>query len=105
VQGGAADAGALSEAVWQKALSSGKVDESQIGLFYVTPPYFDYNWTIRPDVEEKFGDGFMDLATDAILRMDETDLLELFSAEKFIASENGNYAEIENVARALGILK
>ena len=47
----------------------------------------------------------MDLATDAILRMDETDLLELFSAEKFIASENGNYAEIENVARALGILK
>ena len=105
VQGGAADAGALSEAVWQKALSSGKVDESRIGLFYVTPPYFDYNWTIRPDVEENFGDGFMDLAADAILRMDETDILELFSAEKFIASENGNYAEIENVARDLGILK
>ena len=41
VQGGAADAGALSEAVWQKAVSTGKVDESKIGVFYVTPPYFE----------------------------------------------------------------
>ena len=105
VQGGAADAGALSEAVWQKAVSTGKVDESKIGVFYVTPPYFDYNWTIRPDVEDKFGKGFIEMSTSAILGIDRADLLELFSAKKFIASENGNYTQIEDVGRNLGILK
>ena len=59
VQGGAADAGALSEAVWQKAVSTGKVDESKIGVFYVTPPYFDYNWTIRPDVKINLEKGLL----------------------------------------------
>ena len=71
----------------------------------MTPPYFDYNWTIRPDVEDKFGKGFIEMSTSAILGIDRADLLELFSAKKFIASENGNYTQIEDVGRNLGILK
>ena len=32
----------------------------------MTPPYFDYNWTIRPDVEDKFGKGFISISEKMI---------------------------------------
>ena len=33
------------------------------------------------------------------------DILELFSTERFIESNNGNYMAIEEVARSLGIIQ
>ena len=75
--------------------------------FYTTPAYFDYNWTVRGDVDERFGPGFTDRVQGALLALDQShaDILDLFSAEAFIESENDNYRAIEEVAKTLGIIE
>ena len=105
VQGGGAQAGVLSEAVWQKAIATGKVDSSKVRQFHISPPYFDYNWTIRGDVDEIFGQGFSNSVSKTIIGMDGPELLSLFSANRFIESDNANYLEIQKIAQSLGIIK
>lgn len=111
VESGAFDAGALNEAVWEAAVSEGKVDTEKVRDFFTTPAYFDYNWTIHPTVDETFGEGTADEIRDAFLalelgRSDHLDeLLELWNAEGFIATETENYETIRDVAEQLGIIR
>ena len=110
VESGSFQAGALSEAVWDKAISDGKVDLARVQVFYATPPYYDYNWTVRGDMDEFFGVGFTDklqatLFAMSIEKPEQREVLELFFAERFIASSNQNYQIIEDVARKLGIIR
>jgi phosphonate transport system substrate-binding protein len=55
-----------------------------------------------------YGQGFTNKLKNALLdlNMDEhSDILDLFSTEKFVPSDNENYQDIEDVARKLGIVK
>ncbi len=107
VESGAFQAGALNEAVWDKAVEDGRVDTSEVRVLETTPPYYDYNWTIRGDVEQEFGAGFIEKVRQALLDIDEEqqEILDLFSAEGFIESENGNYDAILEIARDLDIVR
>ena len=110
VESGSFQAGALNEAVWEMALKDGKVDLSKIRAVFTTPPYYDYNWTVRGDVDETFGTGFTDKLRAELLEMDsenpaEKEILDLFVADRFIASSNENYRAIEEVARDLDIIR
>ena len=110
VESGSFQAGALNEAVWEKAVEDGKVDLSEVRAFYTTPAYYDYNWTIRGDIDRTFGDGFTDRVQAAILAMDpakpkQKEVLALFFTDRFIASSNENYQAIEDVARKLDIVR
>ena len=107
VESGAFQAGALNEAVWDRAISEGKVDQSKVREMWITPAYFDYNWTVRGDLDEKFGAGFTDRLQEALLGIDSTneEIRELFQTDTFVASNNDNYRSIEEVATSLGIIK
>jgi phosphonate transport system substrate-binding protein len=110
VESGAFDAGALNEAVWEARLRDGKVDTTKVREFYTTPPYFDYHWGIRPDVDEVFGAGATERITTAIMDMDASDpeqkaILDLAQTEKYIPTTNANYDTIRAVAEELGILR
>jgi len=65
VAGGKVDAGALNISVWEKMLAEKKIDTTQVRVFYTTPPYFDYNWTVRGDLDpaliNKLRQAFLDL--------------------------------------------
>jgi len=50
VAGGKVDAGALNISVWEKLIAQNKVDTKQVHVFYTTPGYFDYNWSVRADM-------------------------------------------------------
>lgn len=60
VESGAFEAGALSEAVWEAAIEDGKVDSTRVKELFTSPPYYDYNWSIRGDLDTRFGPGFSD---------------------------------------------
>lgn len=105
VQGGGAQAGALSEAVWEKALEQGRVDSAKVRVFFTTPPYFDYNWTAHPDADDLFGEGFIERVESAITSLNDPEILRLFSADSFIKSSNSNYRQIEDIARSLDIVR
>ena len=109
VEGGAFQSGALSEAVWSRAVRDERVDLSRVRVLHTTSPYFDYNWSVRPDLDESFGAGFSSKLTAALLDMGTDpalhETMRLFGAETFIASDNDNYRAIEDVARRLEMVE
>lgn len=107
VEAGTYDVGALNEQVWQARLAEGAVDESKVKLIWRTPPYPNYHWVIHPDVEDRYGEGFMAKVQTALVSLDpavpeEKEILDLFGAAAFIPTQNENYAEIEAVGRQIG---
>ena len=106
VAGGKVDAGALNISVWEKLLSQGKVDTNVVHVFYTTPGYYDYNWTVRADMNpalrKKLSDAF--LALDKSNPHDK-EILDLQRATRFIPTKTENYGAIETAARSAGLLK
>ena len=106
VAGGKVDAGAMNISVWHKMLEEKKLDPSQIKVFYTTPPYYDYNWTVRGDLDP----ALVQKLKDAFLGLDPTqpahkEILDLQRASKFIPTTPENYKSIEQAARSAGLLK
>ncbi len=106
VESGAFQTGALNEAVWESAVNDKKVDLNKVEVFYITPDYYDYNWTIN-NVDEIFGEGTKEKVKDALLSFgkENSEIMELFQTDKFIETKNENYDAIHSVAKELGIIK
>jgi phosphonate transport system substrate-binding protein len=109
VEAGSYQVGTLNAAVWDERVSSGEIDTTKVTEVFRTPPYHDYHWLARPDLDERFGDGFTQRVTDTLLGIDGSDeterqILDLFHASRFIQTDAGNYTQIESVARSLGLL-
>ena len=51
VASGKVPAGALNASVWEKLVEEGKVDTTKVKVIWTTPTYFDYNWTVRGDMD------------------------------------------------------
>lgn len=107
VESGAFQAGVLNEQVWKKAVDEKLVDLNKVKVFYTTPSYYDYHWTINK-VDEQFGQGTKQKVKDALLSMNKensAEVLSFFRTDKFIETKNENYAAIEKVAKQLNIIK
>jgi phosphonate transport system substrate-binding protein len=106
VEGGKVDAGALNESVWNKLVEEKKVDPSKVVVFYTTPPFHDYNWTVRGDLDpalvQKLKAAF--LALDAS-KPEQKAILDLQRTRKFIETRPENYREIEEAAKSAGLIR
>jgi phosphonate transport system substrate-binding protein len=106
VQAGKADGGVLNASVWDKLVATGKVDTAKVKVIATTPPFFDYNWTVRgsldPALREKIRAAF--LALDPANPQHKA-ILDLQAASRFIATKAENYQGIEEAARAADLLK
>jgi phosphonate transport system substrate-binding protein len=103
VQSGAYEVGVLDYSVWEFEKKAGKIDEAQVRVIWETPTYPDYNWTVRGDVDSRFGTGFKGKLATAILAIDDPVVLAYFARSKFIPAKNSDYAPIEEVAKTTGL--
>mgnify|MGYP000845424413 FL=1 len=106
VQAGKVDAGVLNASVWDKLVEQKKVDTTKVRVFATTPAYFDYNWTVRGDLDPKI----QAKLTQAFLKLDPAnpahkEIMALQRASKFIPTKAENYKGIETAAQAAGLLK
>ncbi len=106
VAAGKADAGVLNASVWDKLVESKKVDTSKLRVFASTPSYFDYNWTVRGNLDPSV----IKKLTDAFLALDPTKpehkaIMDLQRASRFIPTRSANYDGIEAAAHSAGLLK
>lgn len=106
VAAGKVDAGALNISVWEKFVADKKVDTSKVRVFYTTPAYFDYNWTVHADMpqalQDKLTRAFLDLNNNS---PEGKAVLELQRATRFVPTQAANYKGIEAAARSAGLLK
>ena len=110
VQSGAYEVGALNEQVWRSNVKDGRVDPNKVSVIWRTPAYVDYHWVARPDLDERFGNGFTKRVQSALLKISPTTprgetILELFGAAQFIPAQNSDYDKIEAVGRQLGKIR
>ena len=110
VESGAYEVGALNEQVWRSNVDQGRVDPDKVAVIWRTPPYVDYHWVARPDLDARFGEGFTDRVRSSLLSLTPATergalVLELFGAKRFIPAQNEAYAKIEAVGRQLGKIR
>ena len=111
VETGATDVGALNASVWEQRLKANEVDLTQVEVFYTTPPYYDYHFVIRPDIDKNYGAGAPQKLTAALLAIDPAkggvhkEIFDAFEQSKFIPTKNDNYKAIEAVARELKLVE
>lgn len=106
VASGKVDAGALNISVWEKFVADKKVDASQVKVFFTTPAYYDYNWTVHADMPAELRNRIQ----QAFLALDPAtpagkEILDLQRATRFVATKPENYAGIKAAAENAGLLK
>jgi phosphonate transport system substrate-binding protein len=105
VASGKVQAGALNMSVWEKFVADKKVDPAQVRVFYTTPPYYDYNWTVHADMpaalRERIAQAFLGLTRDT---PEGKEILELQRATRFVPTKADNYKGIEAAASCASLL-
>lgn len=106
VEGGKVDAGALNFLVWEKLVNNRKVETDKVNVFWTTPPYVDYVWTARGELDQ----GLRDRITSAFLKLkyddpDHKKLLDLHRTQGYIPAKDEDWQGIEEAAKAAGLLK
>ena len=106
VASGRAEAGVLNASVMDKLVEAHNPNAEKVRVLATTPPFFDYNWTVRPGMDpalvKKLTDAF--LALDASKPADK-EILDLQRATKFIPTKASNYDGIEAAGRSAGLIK
>ena len=104
VEAGTYDVGAINFSVWDKEMENGNIDTDAVKVIWTTPSYPNYQWTIRGDVNDRFGEGFSQRVQEALLAMDDPALLESFPRSGFIPVSNDAYEPIRVVGKQIGII-
>jgi len=106
VASGRAEAGVLNASVMDKLVEAKNPNAAKVRVLATTPPFFDYNWTVRPGMdpalEKKLTDAF--LALDPAKPADK-EILDLQRASKFIPTKASNYDGIEAAGKSAGLIK
>jgi len=105
VAGGKVQAGALNISVWEKFVADKKVDPEKVRVFYTTPAYYDYNWSVSSEMPV----AMRTTLTRAFLALDPKtpqgkEILDLQRATRFIPTRPENYKGIEAAAKSAGLL-
>ena len=104
VQSGAFELGAMDFSVFGLEQQAGRVDPAKVSVIWQTPPFPDYNWTIRGDVDRTFGAGFKERVRAALLAVQDPAILTPFARSGFIAAKNADYDAVESVAKSTELL-
>ena len=103
---GRAEAGVLNASVLDKLVETANPNASKVRVLATTPPYYDYNWTVRPGLDaaltKKIAEAFLKLDPT---RPEHKEIMDLQRASRFIATQTSNYDGIEAAAKAAGLIK
>ncbi len=106
VVSGRVDGAALDITIWNKFVAEKKVDTSKVDVFFTTPPYFNYNWSVHADMpaaqREKIKAALLALSMD---NAEGKEILTLNRATRYIATSPENYKGLETAGRSAGLIK
>jgi phosphonate transport system substrate-binding protein len=105
VVSGKVEAAALDITVWRKFVGENKVDTKAVDVFYTTPPYFNYNWSVHADMpadlRAKVTKALLDLNAST---PEGKEILQLNRATRYVPTTPDNYKGIEAAGRSAGLL-
>ena len=106
VVSGRVDAAALDITVWRRFIEQKKIDTSRVDVFYTTPPFFNYNWSVHADMpaalRERITKALLALSMDT---PEGKEVLTLNRATRYIPTRAENYKGLETAGRSAGLIK
>jgi phosphonate transport system substrate-binding protein len=105
VVSGKVDAAALDITVWRKFVAENKVDTKAVNVFYTTPTFFNYNWSMHVDTASEL----RERVKKALLDLDPAtpegkEILQLNRATRYIPTTPENYKGLESAGRSAGLI-
>jgi phosphonate transport system substrate-binding protein len=105
VVSGKVDAAALDITVWRKFVGENKVDTKAVNVFYTTPTFFNYNWSMHVDTPAPL----RERVQKALLELDPAtpegkEILQLNRATRYIPTSPENYKGLESAGRSAGLI-
>jgi len=105
VEAGRVDAGALNFLVWDKLVDAKKVDTEKVSVFWTTPPYVDYVWTVRAGLNKSL----VEKISQAFLKLDYQNpehkkLLDLHRTKGYIQARDEQWKSLEDAAMTTGLI-
>ena len=105
VVSGKVDAAALDITVWRKFVAENKVDTKAVNVFYTTPTFFNYNWSMHTDSSAEL----RQRVQRALLELDGStpegrEILQLNRATRYIPTSPENYKGLEAAGRSAGLI-
>jgi len=106
VASGRAEGGVLNASVMDNLVEANNPNAAKVRVLATTPPYYDYNWTVRPGLDP----AVVRKLTDAFLKLDPAnpahrEIMDLQRASRFVPTSAANYDGIEAAARGAGLIK
>lgn len=105
VEAGRVDAGALNFLVWDKLVNTKKVDTHKVVVFWTTPAYVDYVWTVRaglnPSLVEKISQAFLKLDYQ---NPEHRKLLDLHRTKGYLPARDEQWKSLEDAAITTGLI-
>jgi phosphonate transport system substrate-binding protein len=105
VESGQYEIGAVNFKVYDQRVASGVTDPEICRVIWTSPEYADYNWTVRPDLDDALGAGFADRLQAALVAIDDPRLLAALPRQRLIPASNDDFEGIRVVAQELGMLR
>lgn len=105
VESGQFQAGVVNYKVYERRVEEGKTDPDVCRILWKTPFYADYNWTAHPELDERYGAGFVDRLQQALVGIDDPALLSALPRERLIPARNEDFEGIRDIAVELGMLR
>ncbi|KPF53709.1 phosphonate ABC transporter substrate-binding protein [beta proteobacterium AAP51] len=105
VVSGKVDAAALDITVWRKFVAENRVDTKAVDVFFTTPPFFNYNWSVHADMpaalRERVTKALLDLSPAT---PEGAEILRLNRATRYIPTKAENYKGLEAAGRSAGLI-
>jgi phosphonate transport system substrate-binding protein len=106
VVSGRVDAAALDITVWRKFVDEKRVDTAKVDVFYTTPPFYNYNWSVHADMPE----ALRAQVTEALLGLsmdtpEGKEILTLNRASRYVPTRAENYKGLEAAGRSAGLIR
>ena len=106
VVSGRVDAAALDITVWRKFVAENKVDTTKVDVFFTSPPYYNYNWSVHADMpaaqREKITAALLNLNMN---NPEGNEILTLNRATKYIPTKPENYKGLESAGRSAVLIR
>jgi phosphonate transport system substrate-binding protein len=103
VAAGVCDAGSLDETVYHSMVADGKIAGVQMHVFHTTPPFADYVWVARKDLDAHVQKEL----TAAMLRLQpgQNDaVLAILRGTHYVEANDDEYRQVRAIAKELGLL-
>jgi ABC-type phosphate/phosphonate transport system substrate-binding protein len=105
VQSGAADAGAIGDAIYIQLMSGALTQLGEFRAFYTSPPFSHCNFTALPDIDPQLADSF----TRTLLAMDYANpkhkrAMDLEGLKRWVPCNKDGYADLTEAMKTQGML-